>query len=97
MLRHLLQLGSMPYFKGQIMSGGEPLPAALGQQILKAYPQADLGDIYGLTETGTSDFFVRSLEYNLLAVTIGRSGTEVEWRLRAGSAFDSIGRLVYGQ
>jgi acyl-CoA synthetase (AMP-forming)/AMP-acid ligase II len=44
-----------------------------------------LGDIYGLTETGTSDFFVRSPEYNLLAGTIGRSGTEVEWRLNPQS------------
>jgi malonyl-CoA/methylmalonyl-CoA synthetase len=85
MLRHLLQLGDMPHFKGQIMAGGEPLPAALGQQILKAYPQAGLGDIYGLTETGTSDFFVLPPEYNLLAGTIGRSGTEVEWRLNPQS------------
>jgi len=85
MLRHLLQLGGMPHFKGQIMAGGEPLPAALGRQILKAYPQAGLWDIYGLTETGTSDFFVLSHEYNLLAGTIGRSGTEVEWRLNPQS------------
>lgn len=85
MLRHLLKLGDMPHFNGQIMAGGEPLPAALGQQILEAYPQAGLGDIYGLTETGTSDFFVPPLEYNLLAGTIGRSGAEVKWRLNPQS------------
>lgn len=85
MLRYLLKLGGMPHFKGQIMAGGEPLPASLGRQILEACPQAGLGDIYGLTETGTSDFFVLPLEYNLLAGTIGRSGAEVKWRLNPQS------------
>lgn len=81
MLRHLLELGGPQSFNGQIMAGGEPLTAALGRDIKAAYPAAGLGDIYGLTETGTSDFFVQAAEYDLLAGTIGRPGDGVDWRI----------------
>jgi len=81
MLRHLLELGGPQSFNGQVMAGGEPLTAALGRDIRAAYPAAGLGDIYGLTETGTSDFFVQAADYELLAGTIGRPGDGVDWRI----------------
>ena len=81
MLRHLLELGGVASFKGQIMAGGEPLPAGLGHRVRAAYPAAGLGDIYGLTETGTSDFFVQPADYDRCAGTIGRPGDGVDWRI----------------
>ena len=79
MLRHLLELGGVASFKGQIMAGGEPLPAGLGHRVRAAYPAAGLGDIYGLTETGTSDFFVQPADYDRFAGTIGRPGDGIDW------------------
>ncbi len=81
MLRHLLELGGIASFKGQIMAGGEPLAAGLGHRVRAAYPAAGLGDIYGLTETGTSDFFVQPADYDRFAGTIGRAGDGIEWRI----------------
>jgi malonyl-CoA/methylmalonyl-CoA synthetase len=83
MLRRLAEAGGAP-FAGTIMAGGEPLQAALGARVRAAFPAAGLGDIYGLTETGTSDFFVQPSEYDALAGTIGRAGQGVDWRLGDG-------------
>jgi long-chain acyl-CoA synthetase len=81
MLRHLLELGGDAAFNGQIMAGGEPLPAALGQRLRRAYPRAGIGDIYGLTETGTSDFFVKPVDYDRFAGSIGHAGHNIRWRI----------------
>ena len=68
-------------WSGVVMAGGEPLPSALGLQWLDAMPGTGLGDIFGLTETGTSDFFVQPEMYRMDAGTIGRAGRGIEWRL----------------
>jgi malonyl-CoA/methylmalonyl-CoA synthetase len=81
MLRVLMDLGGALEFGGHILAGGEPLPAALGLQVRGAFPEAGLGDIYGLTETGTSDFFVHPQDYDRYAGTIGHAGEGIEWRL----------------
>lgn len=81
MLRKLLDSHSGSGFDGDIMAGGEPLLAPLGLQVRGAFPKAGLGDIYGLTETGTSDFFVQPRDYDRCAGTIGHAGDEIEWRL----------------
>jgi long-chain acyl-CoA synthetase len=83
MLRRLAEAGGAP-FDGVIMAGGEPLLAALGARVRAAFPSAGLGDIYGLTETGTSDFFVAPEDYGALAGTIGRAGRGIDWRLGDG-------------
>jgi len=83
MLRHLVELGGVASFEGQIMAGGEPLAAGLGHRVRAAYPAAGLGDIYGLTETGTSDFFVQPADYDRFAGTIGRAGDGIKWRIDA--------------
>ena len=85
MLRHLVDLGDVASFEGRIMAGGEPLAAGLGHRVRAAYPAAGLGDIYGLTETGTSDFFVQPAEYDRFAGTIGRAGDGIEWRIDAAT------------
>jgi len=70
-----------PAVAARIMSGGEPLPAPLGARLRAAFPDAPLGDIYGLTETGTSDLFVPPEDYDALAGTLGRPGEGIEIRL----------------
>ena len=81
MLRQLLESGDNSAYSGQFMAGGEPLPAALGQRLHNAYPSAGIGDIYGLTETGTSDFFVQPADYDRLAGSIGHAGLHIRWRI----------------
>lgn len=66
---------------GAVMAGGEVLPAALGQAIRAFWPESALGDIYGLSETGTCDFFVDGAEYDAAAGSIGRPGDGIAVRL----------------
>ncbi len=68
-------------WSGTVMAGGEPLPAALGHRWLDMHPATRLGDIFGLTETGTCDFFVKPEEYRQDAGSIGRAGLGIDWRL----------------
>lgn len=81
MLRRLLDTGRDSSFAGCIMAGGEALHPALGTRLRSAFPHARLGDIYGLTETGTCDFFVAPDAYDSLAGTIGTAGEQIQWRL----------------
>ncbi len=83
MLRRLTQHGGIEEWGGTFMAGGEPLPAALGGDLRQAFPAAGLGDIFGLSETGTSDFFVQPGAYDRLAGTIGFAGQGIEHRLLA--------------
>jgi acyl-CoA synthetase (AMP-forming)/AMP-acid ligase II len=68
-------------YRGTIISGGELLPAELGQRLRSAWPDALLWDIYGLTETNTSDFIVRPEQYDEAAGTIGHPGPNVAYRI----------------
>jgi malonyl-CoA/methylmalonyl-CoA synthetase len=63
------------------MAGGEVLPAELGRRLLAHWPMAGLGDIYGLSETGTSDFFIAPETYDTAAGSIGRPGDGIETRI----------------
>lgn len=79
LLRGLLDNG--PVFGGTVMAGGESLPAGLGARLRQAWPEARLGDIYGLTETGTSDFFVDPDVYDVAAGSLGRPATGIDVRV----------------
>ena len=86
MLRQLhpfIENKSCKAFAGTMLSGGEPLPAELGRFIRRQWPDASLWDIYGLTETATSDFYVRPEAYDSAAGTIGRPAPGIEYRLSA--------------
>ncbi|MGH6881637.1 MAG: class I adenylate-forming enzyme family protein [Hypericibacter sp.] len=87
MLRALLPVAEAragARYSGAIMVGGEPLPAALGRRYRALWPAAALGDIYGLTETGSCDFFLPPEEYDEAAGSIGRPGPGIEFRLSPG-------------
>jgi len=70
LLRGLLGAG-LPPFSGAVLAGGEALSTVLVQQLRQDWPSASIGDIYGLTETGTCDFFVDPGDMDLAAGTLG--------------------------
>ncbi len=80
LLRALLE-ARVPAFAGAVLAGGERLPLALGERIRRDWPNAALGDIYGLTETGTSDFFVDPGDYDAAAGSLGRPAKGIEVRI----------------
>jgi long-chain acyl-CoA synthetase len=71
----------LPPYRGTVISGGELLPAALGRWVRLSWPKALLWDIYGLTETNTSDFIVRPEQYDEAAGTIGHAAPNVTYRI----------------
>ncbi|MBL8672097.1 MAG: long-chain fatty acid--CoA ligase [Alphaproteobacteria bacterium] len=79
-LRAPLDAGGTDY-AGRLMAGGEVMPAALMRWVLRRWPRARIGDIYGLTETCTCDFFVQPDEAAAAAGTIGRAGPGIAWRV----------------
>ena len=80
LLRGLLGSG-VPAFAGSVLAGGETLPAALVRQIRQDWPEAGVGDIYGLTETGTCDFFVDPENIDAAAGTLGRPAAGIAVRV----------------
>jgi len=88
MLRRFLSLDETvagPLLTGgtlqRILTGGEPFGRELGAHLAQLMPEVQVVDIYGLTETCSSDFFLRAGERAELAGTIGRPGPGVEFRI----------------
>jgi long-chain acyl-CoA synthetase len=65
----------------RILTGGEPFGRELGARLVQLMPDTQVVDIYGLTETCSSDFFLRAGEREQLSGTIGRPGPWVEFRI----------------
>ncbi len=65
----------------RILTGGEPFGRELGARLRKLLPKASIVDIYGLTETCSSDFFLREHEHEKFAETIGRPSPGVQFRI----------------
>lgn len=65
-----------------VMIGGESLGKGLGDTLRELYAPADLIDIYGLTETSTSDFFLMPDDAAHYPGCIGRPSPGVEFRIR---------------
>jgi long-chain acyl-CoA synthetase len=91
MLRKILSElhSSIDNVRTLFMAGGEPLPAALGNALLGMFTNAQLTDVYGLTETNCGDFIVPPDKYPVLAGTIGFPTPNVRFRIT-----DSAGRTV---
>lgn len=66
-----------------LMTGGESLGAPLGARVRALFSTATLIDIYGLTETATSDFVLRGEDLDTWAGSIGRPAPGVEFRIMA--------------
>ena len=54
--------------------GGEPFGRMLSTRLQRLMPDVRVVDIYGLTETCSSDFFLTAEEREAFAETIGRPG-----------------------
>ena len=65
----------------QLLTGGESLGAALHQTMLRLLPGIALYDIYGLTETATSDFFLMPEDQSEFLGCIGRPTPGVRFRI----------------
>ena len=70
-----------PSWNGEVITGGEPLDAGLFEHLRDVWPGCALWDVYGTTETNTSDFIVRPEEYPEAAGSIGRPAPGVRFRL----------------
>jgi long-chain acyl-CoA synthetase len=88
MLRKFLALDetvSRPLFtdasRVRMLTGGEPFGRELSARLRKLLPKARIVDIYGLTETCSSDFFLRAHEHEELAETIGHPSPGVQFRI----------------
>lgn len=78
-----------------LVIGGEPLGADLSAKLRAWIAPAVLYDVYGLTETSTSDFVLDPADYPARPATIGRPAGNVQFRVHreAGAAADSPGEL----
>jgi long-chain acyl-CoA synthetase len=88
MLRKFLALDesvSHPLIAGavleRILTGGEPFGRELSKRLQGFMPHVRVVDIYGLTETCSSDFFLTADEREAFAGTIGRPGPGVQFRI----------------
>ena len=69
----------------RIHTGGEPFSPALGQRIRERLPKTTIVDIYGLTETASSDFFLVTGDGEPFAGGIGRVSKSEEFRIADAS------------
>lgn len=76
----------------QIMMGGEALSLALATRIREVLSAPDLIDIYGLTETGTCDFFALPEDFRAQPGSIGRAAPQVRYRIAEPDA-EGVGEL----
>ncbi len=80
-LRQIVGTASFPDFEGDILSGGEPMPVDLAAWVRETWPNARLWDLYGSTEMGSCDFFVRPEDWDEATGAIGRPGPGIEVRV----------------
>ena len=78
--RHVAAINEAKQLR-QLLTGGESLGAALNQTMLQLLPGIALYDIYGLTETATSDFFLMPEDQSEYPGCIGRPSPGVRFRI----------------
>jgi long-chain acyl-CoA synthetase len=87
MLRQLLRVDRSTVFPPsksalhRIITGGEPLGRELSRQISASFPRTGIADVYGLTETCTSDFILMPDEQRSHGGCIGRPTPGVSFRI----------------
>ena len=80
----------------QLLTGGEALGRPLAERAQALFPGASLVDIYGLTETSTSDFFLLPADQPAQLGCIGRPSPGVEFRI-AGEAGGAVAQGQPGE
>ncbi|HET8995214.1 MAG TPA: long-chain fatty acid--CoA ligase [Acetobacteraceae bacterium] len=71
-----------------VLAGGEPLGPEVRRAVAQAWPGTEIRDLYGLTETGSSDFCMMRAETATHGNPIGTPTSEVAFRIAdpAGAA-----------
>jgi long-chain acyl-CoA synthetase len=65
----------------RVQTGGEPFSPALGRRVGELFPTASITDIYGLTETASSDFFLSTPKGADVPNGIGRISKSERFRI----------------
>lgn len=65
----------------RVHTGGEPFSPALGRRVADLFPTASITDIYGLTETASSDFFLSAPKGADFPSGIGRISKSERFRI----------------
>jgi long-chain acyl-CoA synthetase len=65
----------------RVHTGGEPFSPALGRRVSELFPTASITDIYGLTETASSDFFLSTPKGADVPSGIGRISKSERFRI----------------
>jgi long-chain acyl-CoA synthetase len=65
----------------RVLTGGEPFGRELSTRLQGLMPNAPVVDIYGSTETCSSDFFLAAHESEQFAETIGHSSSQIKFRI----------------
>jgi len=65
----------------QVVIGGEPLGKQLSASLRNFIAPAELFDVYGLTETSTSDFYLDPANYPRYEATIGKPAPGITYRI----------------
>jgi long-chain acyl-CoA synthetase len=65
----------------RVHTGGEPFSPALGKRVGELFPTASITDIYGLTETSSSDFFLGNPKGADFPSGIGRISKSERFRI----------------
>jgi long-chain acyl-CoA synthetase len=85
----LRTLTAMPSFDAPglraVLTGGEPFPPALAERVAQRCSAARIVDLFGLTETGSCDFFADYGTTGPVAGTIGRPTESVTFRIAQSS------------
>jgi len=68
----------------QVVTGGEPLGQSLSAQLRAFIAPAELYDVYGLTETATSDFVLMPSDHAAHPASIGKPFPGIRYRLEDG-------------
>lgn len=85
LVRHLDGTGPQPSAAWRSprlwIAGGEPLPAAVGRTVRRLFPHAGIADVFGLSESATSDLILTPDRYDAEAGTMGRPTPGVRTRV----------------
>ncbi|MDN7451317.1 class I adenylate-forming enzyme family protein [Burkholderia multivorans] len=65
----------------QILTGGEQLSEQLANQVANLFPETDLINIFGLTETSTCDFFQFPSDRRVNPHSLGLASSRVKYRV----------------
>jgi len=71
-----------------LLTGGEPLGPELRRAVAQAWPRTDVHDLYGLTETGSCDFWMPRAQDATQAGSIGRPTEQVAFRIVGSDGHD---------